>query len=419
MTSPPADLVLVADAVFTPGERLAPGWVHVRDGRIADAGAGPAPPVEAALVRLPEGACIAPGFIDLHVHGGGGAQVGPDPHAVGAVARFHARHGTTGLLATTVPGSEQTLADTVRAVAAVARRPDAEAAQVLGCHLEGPFLSAARPGALEVRHLRAPDLGELERLLDAGGGSVQMIAVAPELPGALELIAAAAAEGVVVAIGHTDATCDEALAGIDHGARAATHLFNAMRPLHHREPGAVGAMLTAPRVTAELIADGVHIHPMVLRLAHAAKGPGRLALVTDAMQAAGLPDGDYALGEQAIAVRGGEARTAAGALAGSTLTMDRAVRVCVEQAGIPLADALTMASATPATLLGVGAVTGLVGPGADADLVVLDERLHAIGTMVAGRWAFRDEALSRRLDAAAGGSPEPADGGRADARARP
>jgi N-acetylglucosamine-6-phosphate deacetylase len=414
MTPHEGEVVLAAEAVFTPDERLAPGWVRIRGGRIAAVGAGAVPGAEAAVVRRPAGALVAPGFIDLHVHGGGGAQVGPDPSAVADVARFHARHGTTGLLATTVPASEQTLSETVRAVAAVARRPHAEAARILGCHLEGPFVNPARPGALDVRHLRAPDLAELGRLLDAGGGSVQMIAVAPELPGALELIAAAASDGVIVAIGHTDATYAEALEGIDRGARAATHLFNAMRPLHHREPGAIGAALTAPRITAELIADGVHVHPAALRLAHAAKGAARLTLVTDAIQAAGMPDGEYRLGEQPITVEGGEAHTRGGSLAGSTLTMDRAVRVCVEQAGIPLTDALRMATATPARLLGIGEVAGRLAAGADADLVVLDEDLRPIGTMVAGRWASFDPALSR----AAGGAPPDASP-RAGARARP
>ncbi len=185
-----------------------------------------------------------------------------------------------------------------------------------------------------------------------------MIVVAPELPGALDLIATAASDGVVVAIGHTDATYAEATAGFDRGARAATHLFNGMRPFHHRDPGPAGAALAAPRVTAEIIADGIHVHPAALRLAHAAKGPRRLALITDAMQAAGLEDGDYLLGDQTVTVTAGEARTASGSLAGSTLTMDRAVRVCVEDAGIPLIDALQMASTTPAELLGIGAVAG-------------------------------------------------------------
>jgi N-acetylglucosamine-6-phosphate deacetylase len=228
-----------------------------------------------------------------------------------------------------------------------------------------------------------------------------MIVIAPELPGALELIAGAASEGVVVAIGHSDATYEEALAGFDRGARAATHLFNGMPPLHHREPGPAGAALAAPRVTAELIADGVHVHPAMLRVVHAAKGTERVALITDAIQAAGLPDGDYVLGEQPIVVRDGVARNPAGSLAGSTLTMDRAVQVCVREAGIPLIDALAMASATPAALLGIGGVAGRIAPGADADLVVLDEDLAAIGTMVGGRWAHSGPELARIASAAA------------------
>jgi N-acetylglucosamine-6-phosphate deacetylase len=339
------------------------------------------------VLRLPRGATVAPGFIDLHVHGGGGDQVGPDPDAVAGVARFHARHGTTALLPTTVPAPTDDLLETVRAVAAVSHRADAGGAQVLGCHLEGPFVSPERPGALDVRHLRAPDRGLLDALLDAGAGAVRAIVIAPELPGALELISAAAADGVIAAVGHTDATYADAVAAFERGARAATHLFNAMRPLHHREPGVIGAALTAPRVIAELVADGVHVHPATLRLAHAAKRAARLTLVTDAMQAAGLPDGEYALGDQRIAVRDGEARTASGSLAGSTLTMDRAVRVAVEEALIPLPDALAMASTTPAELLGLGRVKGRIVPDADADVVVLDEGLHAVATMVAGRWA--------------------------------
>jgi N-acetylglucosamine-6-phosphate deacetylase len=386
------DLVLVAGAVHTPAERLAPGWVHVRGERIADAGAGEPPAaIDARVVRLTEGATVAPGFVDLHVHGGGGAQVGADAGAVADVACFHARHGTTTLLPTTVPGAEAALTDAVRAVAAVAADPPAGAARVLGSHLEGPFVSSARPGALELRQLRAPDRAELDRLLEAGGGSVRAITVAPELDGAAALIAAAADAGLHVSLGHSDATYDEAMAGFAAGARAATHLFNAMRPLHHREPGIIGAALTSDAITVELIADGVHVHPAVIRLVHAAKGPRRVAVVTDAMMAAGLPDGEYALGDQPIAVVHGEARTASGSLAGSTLTLDRAVRVCVEQAGVPLADALAMASATPAAALGLDD-TGRIAAGARADLVVLDAGLHAIGTMVAGRWANGDPA---------------------------
>jgi N-acetylglucosamine-6-phosphate deacetylase len=389
------ELVLAADAILTPAERLAPGWVHVRDGRIVALAAGPPPAGDAPVQRLPAGACLAPGLIDLHVHGGGGAQVGPDPAAITEVARFHARHGTTRLLATTVPSAEDVLLQTVRAVRVAARAPVPDAALVAGCHLEGPFVSPAKPGALDRRFLRAPDRGELDRLLAAGEGHVRMIVVAPELPGAPELIAAAAEQGIVVSIGHTAATHDEARAGIAHGARSATHLFNAMAPLHHREPGAVGAALASAQVTVELVADGVHVHPAVLRIVHAAKGAARVSLVTDAMQAAGLPDGDYRLGDQAVTLRDGQVRLAGqDTLAGSALTMEGALRTCVD-AGIPLGDALAMASSTPAALLGIGDEAGRIAPGLAADLVVLDAGLAVLGTMRAGAWLFRDAAWDR------------------------
>jgi N-acetylglucosamine-6-phosphate deacetylase len=380
-------VLLAAGAVQTPSERLAPGWVHVSGERIAAVGRGEPPEgIDAPLVRLADGATVAPGFVDLHIHGSGGAQVGADAGAIADVARFAARHGTTTLLPTTVPSADEALTDAVRAVAAVAADRPRAAARVLGSHLEGPFVSPARPGALEIRHLRSPDPAELRRLLDAGGGTVRAITVAPELDGAPELIGAAAAAGLHVSLGHTDATYAEAMAGFAAGAHGATHLFNAMRPLHHREPGIIGAALSSDEVRVELIADGVHVHPAILRMVHAAKGPQGVALVTDAMMAAGLPDGQYALGDQPIAVVHGEARTESGSLAGSTLTLDRAVRVCVEEAGIPLADALEMASTTPAALLGLDDA-GRIAAGARADLVVLDAELRAIATMLAGRWA--------------------------------
>ena len=261
MTSPHDEVVLSAETLFTPVERLADGWVHVRGARIAGVGSGRVPDLGAPVVRLPAGSTLAPGFIDLHVHGGGGAQVGPDPKgARGRRVPRPPRHDRAARDDRARPRGDAPRHGARRG-RPVARRPGPEAARVLGCHLEGPFLSPERPGALDVRHLRPPDRDELIRLLDAGAGSVQMVVVAPELPGALELIAEAADDGVVVSIGHTDATYDEAMAGFHRGARAATHLFNGMRPLHHREPGPAGAALSEPRVTAEIIADGIHVHP--------------------------------------------------------------------------------------------------------------------------------------------------------------
>jgi N-acetylglucosamine-6-phosphate deacetylase len=285
-------------------------------------------------------------------------------------------------LVTDTPGR---MADAVRELALLV-----DDGRLAGIHLEGPWLSPRRSGAHQPGALTHPTPGAVEELLTAGGGAVRMVTLAPELPGGLDAVGRLADAGVVVAIGHTDATYDEARAAIDAGARLGTHLFNAMRPLHHRDPGPVGALLDAP-VEVELIADGVHLHPAVLRTVFAAK-PGRCILVTDAMAAAGGPDGDYRLGPMAIEVRDGVARLANGsgdgAIAGSTLTMDAAVRFAVGTAGLPLLDVVHAASTAPAAAWGLADV-GAIEPGRRADLVVLDDRLEVVRVMRAGAWLDR------------------------------
>jgi N-acetylglucosamine-6-phosphate deacetylase len=272
---------------------------------------------------------------------------------------------------------------------------------IVGIHLEGPWLNERRRGAQEAAHLRAPDPGELEALVQAAGGAVRLVSLAPELPGALQLIERVVAAGAVAGIAHSDATYAEAQAGVAAGARHAIHTFNGMRPLHHREPGVIGAVLDAPEVSCELIADGMHVAPAIARLLWRAKGPARLVLVTDATEAAGLPDGRYRLGETAIDVRGGRALTPAGSLAGSTLTMDAAVRN-LRDWGVPLGEALSMASATPARVAGLEGRKGAVAPGYDADLVVLDEALRPAAAMAAGHWVSAQDE-----DAPAPAGPPP------------
>jgi N-acetylglucosamine-6-phosphate deacetylase len=381
----PSDAGYVSDVITVPGRvlgtdgALRDGVVEVAGGRIADVRAEP-------LADDARGALVVPGFVDLHVHGGAGAEfptAGEDGlHDLLAV---HARHGTTGLLATTVSAPPGPLRD---AVASLARAASvAGGAELLGIHLEGPFLSDARRGAQDPRALRPPDPREIDALLAAGGGAVRLVTLAPELPGGLAAIEQLVAAGVVAALGHSDATYEQGRAAITAGARHATHLFNGMRPLHHREPGLAGAALEAPDVVCELIADGHHVHPAALRLAHAAKGTAGVALVTDAMQAAGLGDGRYRLGRLAVRVRDGRAELAdTGTLAGSTLTMDAAVRHAVEAMGVPLADAVAMASVVPVRVLGLDDRKGAIAVGFDADLVVLDDRLEVRRVMVGGRW---------------------------------
>jgi N-acetylglucosamine-6-phosphate deacetylase len=230
-----------------------------------------------------------------------------------------------------------------------------------------------------------PDLAVAARLLEAGGGAVRMMTLAPELPGALELVEMLVSHGIVASIGHTDASYEQALAAVAAGARSATHLFNAMRPLAHREPGVVGAVLELPEVSCELICDGVHIDPVVLRLAHRAKGTAGVRLVTDAIEAAGMPDGEYRLGRAPVTVAGGRATlSGGGAIAGSTLTMDAAVRNAVRFLGVRVEDAVAMASGLPARLLGLERRKGAIAPGMDADLVVLDGELNVCAALIGG-----------------------------------
>ncbi|KQV67878.1 N-acetylglucosamine-6-phosphate deacetylase [Nocardioides sp. Root122] len=373
-------VLLTADQVVTPARILAPGWLLLDGDRISEVGEG-APP------RTPDlalgAATLAPGFVDLHVHGGGGASFDTGTaDAAAVVADTHLAHGTTTMAASLVTDTPQRMVDAVRELALLTQD-----GRLAGVHLEGPWLSPRRSGAHQPGSLAAPDRASVEALLGAGDGAVRMVTLAPELAGGIDAVRLLADRGVVAAIGHTDATYDEARAAIDAGSRLGTHLFNAMRPLHHRDPGPVGALLESP-VDVELIADGVHLHPAVLRTVFAAK-PGRCLLVTDAMAAAGAPDGDYRLGPMEVEVREGVARLAdghgTGAIAGSTLTMAAAVRFAAREAGLPLLDVVHAASTAPARAWGLSDV-GALEAGRRADLVVLDDRLEVVRVMRAGAW---------------------------------
>lgn len=377
-------LRLRSERIVTPSGTIS-GEVSIRGGRIEAVATTPGTGGEVIeLGRL----WIVPGLIDVHVHGGGGAQCNTsDPDEIAAVARFHATHGTTGLLATTVAASPDELETALTAIARCAS--DTSGAAVLGAHLEGPFLSPLRPGAMDPSTFIEPDRLVADGLIAAGGGAMRLMTLAPELPGALELIARLVDAGVVVSIGHSDADYNEAYAAVRAGARAATHTFNAMPPFHHREPGILGAVLDLDEVSCELICDGVHAVPAALRLVHRAKGATGVRLVTDATGAAGMADGPYRLGAAEIRVSDGCATLVKnGAIAGSTLTMDRAVSNAVRFLGVTVEEAIAFASANPARLLGLGDRKGAISPGMDADLTVLDDELRARGTVVAGTWVY-------------------------------
>jgi N-acetylglucosamine-6-phosphate deacetylase len=394
-------LLLAGGRVVTPDGVLSPGWIRLA-GPVIDA-VGPGDPLEPPAVDL-RGQWVLPGFVDLHVHGGGGASFTEGPPADAQMAAaFHLAQGSTTVLASLVTAP---LAELQARAALLADLADDGV--VAGLHLEGPFLSPARRGAQDPRHMIAPDGAVFERLHAAARGHLRIITLAPELPGATQLIEAATQAGVTVAVGHTDATADVTLAAIDAGARHATHLFNGMRPPHHREPGAVGALLDRAEVTCEVIADGVHLQDITVRLAARAAGSGRLVLVSDAMAAAGMPDGRYQLGSMRVTVAGGVARlledpadpgradnsgqgaapgqdAAVGAIAGSTATLADVVRHAIA-AGLPVPDVAAAASTTPARVLGLGDRTGALRPGLAADLVVCDDDFRPRAVMRQGEW---------------------------------
>ena len=379
--------LLTGGRVVTPAGVLSPGWIRVA-GSVIDA-VGPGEPGERQSSGLPvtdlDGQWVLPGFVDMHVHGGGGTSFteGTAGDARRA-AKFHRRHGSTTVVASLVTAPLAGLEARTAMLAGLAR-----ADVIAGLHLEGPFLSAARCGAQDPRHMIAPDVAAFERLHTAAAGQLRVITLAPELPGATALIKAAVQVGVIAAVGHTDATADVTAAAVDAGASHATHLFNGMRPLHHREPGPVGALLDRDEVSCEVIADGVHLHDTTIRLVARAAGPGRLVLITDAMAAAGMPDGYYRLGSMRVDVAGGVARLAtdagSGAIAGSTATMASVVRHAIA-AGLPVADVAAAASTTPARVLGLGDRTGALRAGLDADLVVCDEEFGLRAVMRHGEW---------------------------------
>ena len=317
---------------------------------------------------------ILPGFIDVHVHGAAGADfMDADGRGTSLILNHHARNGTTALAATTLSASPADLSASVESIAGTVKEARPGTAEIVAIHLEGPFINPSRAGAQVPSSIRPPDIAEIEALIRKASGLRWLLTMAPEIEGSTAFIERFRDE-LTISVGHSDATFGEALEAFERGASHVTHLFNAMRPLHHREPGVIGAVLTTEDVTAELIADGVHLHPAVLRY-FALALPNRIALVTDAMRACGMPHGSYRLYEHEVTVDENGARLADGRLAGSTLTMGRAVCNMVELAGLPLEMIVPMVSETPARLLGVADRKGKIEVGFDADLVVISPQL--------------------------------------------
>lgn len=358
--------------------------VTIRDG-VLEVEQTAHPPAQAQRVA----GIIAPGFIDLHVHGGDGADfMDADASANERILRFHAQHGTTALAATTLSSSRE---DLHAAVASIASVTPGAGAEICAIHLEGPYINPKRAGAQDPASIRPPDLQEVETLLALAPRMKWLMTVAPEIEGVRELIERFRSR-ITFSIGHTAAGYAEAVAALAWGASHFTHLFNAMSGLHHRDPGVAGAALTSASATAELIADGIHVHPAVLRLAVLAM-PRRIALITDAIRACGLADGSYTLYRHDVTVGGGAARLRDGTLAGSVLTLERAVQTLVEQAALPLEAVLPLATEVPARILGLDR-KGRLAEGYDADVVVLSPKLAVERVFVKGRemtWCSQKE----------------------------
>ena len=373
-----ADSTVLAGAkVVLPTGTVENGRVIVEGTRIAGSTTEDARTVDLS------GHWVVPGFVDIHNHGGGGASfaTGTAEDVLTGV-RAHRAHGTTTVVASTVTGEMDFLARQAGLLSELV-----EQGELAGIHFEGPFISPCRKGAHSEQLLRDPDPAEVRKLLDAARGSARMVTLATELPGGIESVRLLAEHGVIAAVGHTDATYEQTVEAIDAGATVATHLYNAMPAIGHRDPGPVTALLEDERITVELINDGTHLHPAALELAYHHAGSDRVALITDAMDAAGAGDGFYELGPLAVEVRDGVARLVeGGSIAGSTLTLDTAFRRAVTIDRIPVEDVVRSISANPARLLGLDHRVGSLDPGKDADLVVLDADFVLKGVMRRGEW---------------------------------
>lgn len=357
-----------------------------KDGVITELGGSPRPGDQ---VLEAEGLLVFPGFIDLHVHGGDGADVTDDSQeAIARVCRFHAAHGTTSLLPTTRTLGLPELKEALRRLARYSEAPDPAGAAMLGIHMEGPYLNEHYKGAQRADLLRTPSLHELEELIEAAGlAPLRLVTLAPELPGAAPLVEYLAARGIIVSAGHSGASYEQMLQAADCGVRHVTHGFNGLPGLHHREPGLLGAVLLDERITVEVILDLHHVHPAAVQLLLRTKSTRGVALITDAMRAAGLPDGTYAsAGGRSVEVRQGIVRLPSGVLAGSTLTMNRAVKHAVEAMGLTLPEAAEAAALTPARILGEAQRKGSIALGKDADLAIVEPSTYQVqATVVRGR----------------------------------
>ena len=383
---------IYASRILTPQEQFTDSVILTEDGRITAMGHRDEVKIPAgATDYIAAGMVVAPGFVDVHIHGAGGHDVmEATPAALDCITSTVARYGTTSILATTVTASVDETCRSLEGIAQYIRAHEKfeqdgtrQSAEILGIHLEGPFISKARRGVHPPNAIARPSVQILEKFRAAADGLIRIITVAPETPGALDLIQHAVANGIVAAIGHTDANYEQTQAAIQAGARHTVHFYNAMRPFSHRDPGVIGAILTEPDVTAEVIADGIHVAGPAIQVLLGTKGFDTVLLASDGTAATGMPDGNFRLGNFEVVVRDGVCRNSEGKLAGSTLTLDRALRYVVAL-GVPLIDSVRMATILPARRVGLAGKKGIIAVGGDADLVVLTPDLRVVGVMTRG-----------------------------------
>ena len=386
-------LIIQGGNVVTESDIIIDALVFVEDGKIESIGSRDSAlcyPFEARIIDA-AGHWVCPGFVDVHVHGGGGGAFNGDKEQVRLASRFLASTGTTSFLATigTLPKE-----DTFRAIENVVGVMDegTDGAEIVGLHMEGPFVNPERKGAMNPEFMRRPSIEEADQMMKVSNNKIKLMTIAPEIEGAHELISHLCKIGVVASMGHSNATYQEACGGIAAGIQHITHTYNAMRGLHHREPGGVGAALTQDLVICELIADFVHVAPAAAMVLIRAKGPDRTAIITDSSFAAGLPDGKYSRGDGRYAyVRDGRCTLEDGTLAGSISTMNRSIANLVRGLNISIIDAIKMASLTPARSVGISDAKGSLCPGKDADIVILDENFQVLRTFVRGREVYCKE----------------------------